>query len=78
MIVWQSKHIREEAKADEIIFKRRDCEWILPLSLASHLRYNPRHLPVVPIRVRLSASALITNGSMLMLVQCIVHHAARS
>jgi hypothetical protein len=56
MIVWKAKHVREVAIADEIIFKRHDCQWILPQSLAPHLRYNPRHLPVVPIRISLSDS----------------------
>ena len=78
MIVWQAKYVREGTKADEIIFKRHDCEWILPLSLASHLRYNPRHVPVVPVRVRLSTRALVTSASMVTLVECLVQHAARS
>jgi len=32
---------------DMVIFKRHECEWILPLSAANHFKYNPRHLPVV-------------------------------
>jgi hypothetical protein len=32
---------------DEVVFKRHECEWILPHAVAKHLKYNPRHLPVV-------------------------------
>ncbi len=58
MIVWKEQHVRDVAIADEIIFKRHDCQWILPQSLAAHLRYNPRHLPVVPAGVRASTRDL--------------------
>lgn len=32
---------------NDVVFKRHYCEWILPLSAAVHLKFNPRHLPVV-------------------------------
>lgn len=35
--------------ADEIIFKKHECEWILPYNMAGHIKYNPRHLPVIDI-----------------------------
>jgi len=78
MIVWNSKFVREVERADEIVYKRRDCQWILPQALASHLKYNPRHLPVVPAHDTLSAGAMVPNATLRMLAQCIVQHAARS
>jgi hypothetical protein len=77
MIVWKAKYVREAEIADEIIFKRHDCEWILPQALAAHLKYNPRHLPVVPSRGRPSVS-VDASSSIPSLVECIVQHAARS
>lgn len=50
MFLWRKNRPRRYERTDvaqEIIFKRHECEWILPLSLASHLRFNPRHLPMV-------------------------------
>jgi len=32
---------------DEIVVKYRHFEWVVPSALASHITYNPRHLPVV-------------------------------
>jgi hypothetical protein len=32
---------------DEIVFKHRYAEWVLPSSMQKHIPYNPRHLPVV-------------------------------
>jgi hypothetical protein len=78
MIVWKAKYVREGEIADEIIFKRHGCQWILPQALAAHLRYNPRHLPVVPPPARLSSSGKAASGSIPVLVDCIVEHAARS
>jgi len=34
-----------------IIFKRHHMTWLLPPALQSHIKYNPRHLPVIPIKV---------------------------
>jgi hypothetical protein len=78
MIVWKSKYIREGEIADEIIFKRHGCQWILPQALAAHLRYNPRHLPVVPAPAGLSSCSKVASSSIPVLVDCIVQHAARS
>ena len=78
MIVWKAKYIREGEIADEIIFKRHGCQWILPQALASHLRYNPRHLPVVPAPGGLSSCGKVASASIPRLVDCIVLHAARS
>ena len=49
MILWKIEYIRPPYihNNDEIVFRRHMCEWLLPQSLASHLKYNPRHLPVV-------------------------------
>lgn len=34
--------------AQNTVFRRHSCEWILPQEVAAkHIRYNPRHLPVV-------------------------------
>lgn len=30
-----------------VVYKRHECEWVLPENVAKHIRYNPRHLPVV-------------------------------
>ena len=32
---------------DEIVVKYRFFEWVVPSALASHITYNPRHLPVI-------------------------------
>lgn len=32
---------------DEIVFKHRYAEWVLPGSMQPHIPYNPRQLPVV-------------------------------
>lgn len=36
---------------DGIVFQRGLMEFWVPSTMQSHLPYNPRHLPVVPIRV---------------------------
>ncbi len=78
MMVWKAKHVRDGEIADEIIFKRHGCQWILPQTLAAHLRYNPRHLPVVRAPTGLSSCSRMARGSIPRLVDCIVQHAARS
>lgn len=29
------------------IYKRHECEWILPQEVALHVNYNPRHVPAL-------------------------------
>lgn len=46
MILWRKEFIRP-ANPDGIVFRRHEAEWILPQACASHLKYNPRHLPTI-------------------------------
>lgn len=60
MYLWKKEYERPKAvgytadlealqclAGDGFVFKRHECEWLLPHSLAKHVKYNPRHLPVV-------------------------------
>lgn len=50
MNVWRKEFKRPAGTASEVIFKRHECEWVLPQAVAMHIKYNPRHLPVVQRR----------------------------
>ncbi len=58
MHLWNKLYIRNNVEytairgityrlADEVVFKRHECEWIVNAAVAKHFKYNPRHLPVV-------------------------------
>lgn len=51
MILWRRDPFVETGvigTVDKVIVKYKYCEWILPQAVAkSHLKFNPRHLPVV-------------------------------
>lgn len=32
---------------DSVVFKRHECEWLLPQAVAMKLKYNPNHVPAV-------------------------------
>lgn len=32
---------------NSVVFKRHECEWLLPQKVAMHLKYNPRHVPAI-------------------------------
>lgn len=42
MFIWDM-----ESHRYGIIFKRHECSWVIPFELQKHMKYNPRHLPVV-------------------------------
>lgn len=42
MIIW--KYSRERVG---IVYKRHQCEWLLPPQLQSHIKYDPKQLPAV-------------------------------
>lgn len=39
-------------RSDDVIFKRYECEWILPLATAKFLKYNQQQLPAVVYSVK--------------------------
>lgn len=45
MYVWHNSY--PTARIDDVIFKRHECEWVLPLEVAKHMKYNPRHVPAI-------------------------------
>lgn len=65
MFIWKREYDRTQANfrdlpreatrcliaEGEVVFKRHACEWLLPLRTAKHIKYNPRHLPVVQVPV---------------------------
>lgn len=42
-------------RKDDVVFKRRQCEWVIPEAVAKHLKYNPNHVPAVQHMVFVSA-----------------------
>jgi hypothetical protein len=46
MILWK-KEFSDRAPREGVVFKRYECEWLLPPEVAALIKYNPRHLPVV-------------------------------
>lgn len=46
MFLWRREYVRA-GTANEVIFKRHECEWVLPQEVAKHVKFNPRHLPMV-------------------------------
>lgn len=51
MILWKKEYIRPAGTASEVVYKRHECEWLLPQEVAAQLKFNPRHLPMV-IQIR--------------------------
>lgn len=47
MILWRKKYNRPAGTASEVIYKRHECEWVLPQEVAKKIPYNTRHVPVV-------------------------------
>lgn len=52
MIMWNRNFLRNPWEINpeyaEVVVKYGRLEWVLPLCVArTHLKYNPRHLPVV-------------------------------
>lgn len=45
MNVWHKPY--PYSTSDDVIVKRHECEWVITTAVAKHLKYNPRHLPVV-------------------------------
>lgn len=50
MYVWRMPY--QVIRNDDVIFKRHECEWILPLAVAEHLKYNSRSVPAIRYEVK--------------------------
>lgn len=50
MYIWRA--IYGHIRSDDVIFKRHECEWVLSLAVAKHLKYNSRHLPAIRLDVK--------------------------
>jgi hypothetical protein len=48
MYLWENR----PARADDVVFKRNLCSWVVPRDIAMKvLKYNPRHVPAVQYSV---------------------------
>jgi hypothetical protein len=47
MILWERNFGPQAGTVRNVIFKRHMFTWNLPQEVAQHIKYNPRHLPVV-------------------------------